>query len=235
MVGPSGARSRMAPVVTARSDQALWAWSSTREDRPAVSAAYLGVKRAADLILALSGIVILLPFWIAIAIAVRVNSPGPIIFRQKRSGQYGVPFQILKFRTMRLDAEEHLAAVLPLNEQTDNSLIRIRFDPRVTTVGKWLRAYSLDETPQLINIVLGQMSLVGPRPISRPIADPRGIWRLDAKPGLTGPWQISGRKDTTCETMLRLDMEYLETRSLRTDLDILLQTVPVVLAAKGAR
>jgi lipopolysaccharide/colanic/teichoic acid biosynthesis glycosyltransferase len=196
---------------------------------------YLVVKRIADVILASAGIVALMPIWLAIALAIRLDSPGRVLFRQKRTGQHGVPFWIWKFRTMRLDAEARLDTVLPLNPEPGHSLIRIPNDPRVTRVGRWLRTYSLDETPQLINILRGEMSMVGPRPISREIADARGLQRLAARPGLTGSWQVSGRKDTDCETMLTLDMEYLECRSLWLDVLILLRTVPVVVGSRGAR
>jgi lipopolysaccharide/colanic/teichoic acid biosynthesis glycosyltransferase len=196
---------------------------------------YLCAKRIADVVVALAGIIALLPIWLLVAAAVRLTSPGPVIFRQKRTGQYGVPFLIWKFRTMRADAETVLEEVLPPDQPTDRGLIQIRDDPRVTRVGRLLRAYSLDETPQLINILLGEMSFVGPRPISRAVDDPRGLRRLAARPGLTGVWQVSGRKDTDCDTMLHLDMGYLERRSLSFDLLILLRTVPVVLLGKGAR
>ena len=203
--------------------------------RPLGRRLYLCVKRVGDVVLSVAGILVLLPLWLPIALAIRLTSPGPIIFRQKRTGQYGVPFLIWKFRTMRADAENVLEDVLPPNQPPDRGLIQIRNDPRVTRIGKLLRAYSLDETPQLINILVGEMSFVGPRPISRNVDDPRGLQRLEARPGLTGLWQVSGRKDTDCETMLRLDMGYLEKRSLALDLVILLRTVPVVLLGKGAR
>jgi lipopolysaccharide/colanic/teichoic acid biosynthesis glycosyltransferase len=199
------------------------------------SATYLQVKRAGDVVMALAGIVMLSPLWFVVAIAIRVTSPGPVFFRQRRAGQYGVPFVILKFRTMLEDAEDRLGNVLPLNKQADHSLIRIANDPRVTRIGRWLRALSLDETPQLLNILRGEMSIVGPRPISRDINDSRGMARLLAKPGLTGMWQVNGRKDTDCEQMLQLDMQYLEQRSLMLDAGILLKTVPVVLCGRGAR
>lgn len=197
------------------------------------SSLYLTVKEAADIIGALCGIILCLPLWIVIAVAIKLDSPGPIVFRQRRPGQWGVPFMISKFRTMRQDAEQQLASVLPLNAERDAALLRIKNDPRVTRVGRILRRLSLDETPQFINVLRGEMSLVGPRPISREIPDPRGLARLDARPGMTGLWQVNGRKDTDCQFMLYKDMEYLQKRSLRTDLAIFGATFTTLL--KGAR
>jgi lipopolysaccharide/colanic/teichoic acid biosynthesis glycosyltransferase len=136
---------------------------------------------------------------------------------------------------MVADAEQQLPDVMHLNEEPSGSLIRIKDDPRLTRVGKFLRATSLDETPQLINVLLGQMSLVGPRPISRPLADSRSPIRLRVMPGLTGLWQISGRKDTGCTFMLDMDLEYICRRSFLYDLWIMLQTVVVVVRGRGAR
>ncbi|NPV45541.1 MAG: sugar transferase [Armatimonadetes bacterium] len=196
---------------------------------------YLAAKRCLDVVGALVGIVLCLPLWVIIAVAIKLDSRGPILFRQYRPGQFGVPFRILKFRTMYQDAEARLNEVLALNKQSDNSLIRIDRDPRVTRVGAILRSLSLDETPQFINVLRGEMSLVGPRPISCHIPDPRGLSRLVARPGLTGLWQVSGRKDTDCDFMLRKDMEYLERRCLALDCSILLATLRAVIRRDGAR
>jgi lipopolysaccharide/colanic/teichoic acid biosynthesis glycosyltransferase len=133
------------------------------------------------------------------------------------------------------DAENRLPEVIHLNQERDGSLIRIKDDPRVTRLGRLLRATSFDETPQFVNVLLGHMSLVGPRPISRPIADKRNPIRLGVLPGLTGLWQISGRKDTGCAYMIGKDLEYICRRSLTYDLWIVLQTVLVVLRRSGAR
>lgn len=196
---------------------------------------YLKVKRAIDVLGALSAIVLCLPLWVLIVIAIKLDSSGPVFFRQRRPGQHGVPFFILKFRTMHKDAEARLAEVLPLNKERDNSLIRVDSDPRVTRVGAVLRMLSLDETPQFFNVLRGEMSIVGPRPISCHIPDPRGLARLEARPGLTGLWQVSGRKDTDCSFMLRKDMEYLERRSLSLDGAIMLATFRALLQRDGAR
>jgi lipopolysaccharide/colanic/teichoic acid biosynthesis glycosyltransferase len=196
---------------------------------------YLIVKRGVDTLGALTGILLCLPLWALMALAIRLDSPGPILFLQRRPGQHGVPFWILKFRTMYQDAEARLNDVLALNKEKNHSLIRIDQDPRVTRVGALLRSLSLDETPQFINVLKGEMSLVGPRPISRPIPDPRGLSRLEARPGLTGLWQISGRKDTDCCFMLEQDMEYLQRRSLSLDVAIMLATIRALLRRDGAR
>ncbi len=196
--------------------------------------AYLVVKRVLDIVVAVVGIIICLPLWALIAIAIKLDSPGPIFFKQIRPGYRGKPFYILKFRTMYQDAERRLKEVMHLNRQRDGTLIRIPNDPRVTRVGRFLRRTSLDETPQLINVLRGEMSLVGPRPISRPIPDPRGTIRLQAMPGITGLWQINGRKETDTEYMLAKDMEYLKRRCLILDLWILLMTIPAALRGNGA-
>jgi len=195
---------------------------------------YSLAKRILDVVISCLAILVCLPLWAAIVIVIRVTSPGPAIFRQWRPGQYGVPFEILKFRTMAVDAEQRLGEVLTLNQQPDHTLIRIKDDPRVTPIGRFLRRTSLDETPQLLNVLRGEMSLVGPRPISRPIPDPRGLWRLQAKPGITGLWQVNGRKDADCEYMLGRDMEYLAHRSLAYDACLVLRTVRAVIWGRGA-
>jgi lipopolysaccharide/colanic/teichoic acid biosynthesis glycosyltransferase len=196
---------------------------------------YRIAKRCLDVIAGLAGIALCLPLWAAIAVAIRLDSKGPVIFKQQRPGLNGVPFTMLKFRTMVKDAEAHLSEVMHLSVEPTGSLIRIKHDPRVTRVGGFLRATSLDETPQLLNVLLGQMSLVGPRPISRPIDDVRNPIRLRVTPGLTGLWQISGRKDTGCAFMLDRDMEYICKRSFLYDLGIILMTVLVVVRGRGAR
>lgn len=206
--------------------------------RPAAEApaspGYLICKRAGDIVAATIGIVLCLPVWIVVAVIIKLDSPGPILFRQRRPGHFGIPFLILKFRTMYRDAEERLDEVLDRNREEDGSLIRVEDDPRVTRVGHWLRKWSIDETPQFINVLRGEMSIVGPRPISRPIPDPRGYLRLDAKPGITGVWQTNGRKLTDCQHMLELDMQYLQDRSLMQDLAIVVRTFSAVLRAEGA-
>lgn len=196
---------------------------------------YLALKGFIDVTGALLGIALCLPLWAILAIAIKLDSPGPVIFRQVRPGQWGQPFVILKFRTMGPDAEKRLDEVMQLNEEENGSLIRVQNDPRVTRLGRILRALSLDETPQFINVLRGEMSLVGPRPISRPIPDPRGLQRLAARPGMTGLWQVNGRKDTDCEFMLEKDMEYLKQRCTELDMRIIAQTAALMFRPRGAR
>lgn len=202
--------------------------------RRAAGASYLLIKRVGDVILATVGILLCLPVWLVVAIAIKLDSPGPIFFRQLRPGHHGIPFFILKFRTMYEDAEDRLDEVLAINKEEDGSLIRVDADPRVTRVGHLLRKWSIDETPQFINVLRGEMSIVGPRPISRPIPDPRGYERLAARPGITGVWQTNGRKLTDCKHMLDLDMKYLEERCLWLDVAIIGRTFAAVLRAEGA-
>jgi lipopolysaccharide/colanic/teichoic acid biosynthesis glycosyltransferase len=195
-----------------------------------------GLVDAIHRLLALVALLVLLPLFVAIAIAVRVDSPGPILFRQVRVGRNGREFVIFKFRTMREDAEDVLRTILHLNEH-DGVLFKIRNDPRVSDVGRWLRRFSLDELPQLWNVVRGEMALVGPRPpLPREVAeyDRRTRRRLDVKPGLTGIWQVSGRSDLPWEEAIRLDLDYVERRSVALDLTILARTVGAVLSGRGA-
>lgn len=195
---------------------------------------YRYAKRCIDIVGALVGIAIALPLCVLIAVVIKLDSKGSIFFYQQRPGRNEIPFTIIKFRTMEQNAESKLHEVKDVADKAD-PLIRVKNDPRVTRVGRLLRRTSLDELPQLINILKGEMSLVGPRPISRPIYDYRNKVRLRVTPGLTGLWQISGRKDRDTDFMLQKDMEYLADRSLTFDLLILTKTVTAVLRADGAR
>jgi exopolysaccharide biosynthesis polyprenyl glycosylphosphotransferase len=176
------------------------------------------------------------PLLLAVALCVRVTSRGPVLFRQVRVGRDGRAFRIFKFRSMYVDAEARLAELRHLNEH-DGVLFKIRDDPRVTRVGRWLRRFSLDELPQLLNVVLGQMSLVGPRP---PLPAEVAVYaddvrrRLAVKPGMTGLWQVSGRSDLPWEEAVRLDLRYVENWSLSLDLVILLRTMTAVVRSSGA-
>jgi lipopolysaccharide/colanic/teichoic acid biosynthesis glycosyltransferase len=200
----------------------------------AESPGYESVKRGIDVVVSVAALLLLLPVFGVIALLIKISSPGPVIFRQKRPGLNGVPFWIYKFRTMVPDAEAKLEQVHDVNNVVD-PLIRVENDPRVTPLGRLLRKTSADELPQLVNVLRGEMSLVGPRPISRPIIDPRNTLRLKVLPGMTGLWQISGRKNGDTNYMLTKDMEYLQMRSLQTDARIVLGTVSAVLRANGAR
>lgn len=181
-------------------------------------------------------VLLISPILAAIALAVRLDSAGPAIFKQVRVGRDGRLFTMYKFRTMRIDAEEIKAALAEQNE-SDGVLFKMRTDPRITRVGEVLRKFSLDELPQLFNVVLGQMSLVGPRPalpveVSQYDVDPRR--RLIAKPGLTGLWQVSGRSDLSWEDSVRLDLHYVDNWSLALDASIMVRTVRAVLGHRGA-
>ncbi|RUL84948.1 sugar transferase [Tautonia sociabilis] len=197
-------------------------------------------KRVMDVVGAGLGLVLLAPLMLAVALVVRLSSPGPILFRQLRLGRGGRPFYVLKFRTMIADAEHRLAELEARNEAAGGVLFKIRRDPRVTPLGAFLRRSSLDELPQLINVLRGDMSLVGPRPLQLrdsyrlEALDPDAFARrLSVMPGITGAWQVGGRSDGT-EGMVRQDIEYITNWSLALDLKILLQTIPAVLSARGA-
>jgi lipopolysaccharide/colanic/teichoic acid biosynthesis glycosyltransferase len=195
-------------------------------------------KRAMDLFFGGIGFLISLPLWVVIALIIKLDSSGPILFKQKRSGKNGRVFTMLKFRSMVIDAEDRFQQLSHLNEETSGLIIKIPNDPRVTSIGKFLRKYSLDEIPQFVNVIMGDMSLIGPRPPSPDEYeryDAQQKRRLEAKPGLTGLWQVSGRKDTDFDFMVQKDLEYIEKQSLGYDLRILLKTIPVVLMGKGAR
>ncbi len=195
------------------------------------------VKRAFDIVVSATALVLLSPALLAIAIAVRLTSPGPAIYRQARRGRGGSTFMINKFRTMYVDAESRRDELLHLNE-VDGPLFKIKGDdPRVTRLGGFLRRWSIDELPQLWNVLRGDMSLVGPRPFVVHEADQITGWglrRLDTTPGITGPWQVLGRNDVAFEEMVKLDYLYATNWSLWWDVRILYQTVLVVLKRKGA-
>jgi exopolysaccharide biosynthesis polyprenyl glycosylphosphotransferase len=196
----------------------------------------LVLKRAMDLALTLLAAPALLLLAGSIALAIRRDSPGPVIFRQLRVGKGGRPFTAYKFRTMVADAEARKAELVALNE-ADGPIFKIRNDPRMTRVGRLLRRTSLDELPQFWNVLRGEMSLVGPRPPTPDEAAHYEEWhrrRLDVTPGLTGLWQVLGRSDTSFDEMVRLDIYYAENWSPGMDLRILLQTIPVVISGKGA-
>ena len=194
------------------------------------------VKRTFDLVVSIVGLVLLSPVLLAIAIAIRLSSRGPVIYRSVRPGMAGRPFFCFKFRTMREHAEQIQAELEPLNE-LDGALFKIRNDPRMTVVGRFLRRFSLDELPQLVNVVRGEMSLVGPRPLPMRDFDRLEEWhkkRYLVLPGITGLWQVSGRAELDFDDLVRLDFLYLERWSIMLDLSILLKTIPAVLTRRGA-
>jgi exopolysaccharide biosynthesis polyprenyl glycosylphosphotransferase len=194
-------------------------------------------KRSFDIVGAAGLLLLTSPLLLIVAIAVKLDSRGPIIFRQIRVGRDSEPFSVLKVRTMVVDAEARLAELRELNE-ADGPLFKMANDPRITRVGRFLRVTSLDELPQLWNVLRGDMSLVGPRPA---LPHETEEWdalltqRLRVKPGITGMWQVSGRSDTSFEDYTRLDLYYVDNWSLATDLAILAKTIPVVLLRKGAK
>jgi lipopolysaccharide/colanic/teichoic acid biosynthesis glycosyltransferase len=205
----------------------------------------LALKRVADVCIASVGIVAISPALLAIAIAIKWDSPGPVLFAQQRVGKDGRPFTFLKFRTMEHgnDPEIHREYVSALIRAEDDELkgengsYKIEADPRVTRFGRILRRTSLDELPQLYNVVVGDMSLVGPRPpidYEVELYGPRERGRLAVLPGMTGLWQVSGRCETTYQEMVDLDLEYIRSWSLLLDLKILYRTVGVVFDRKGA-
>jgi exopolysaccharide biosynthesis polyprenyl glycosylphosphotransferase len=205
-------------------------------DLPHYTGARHVVKRVMDLLVAGVALVVLAPVLGVLALIVHLDSTGPVLFRQERIGKDGSPFAMLKFRSMVADAEARLDALTEKNEGA-GVLFKVKDDPRVTRCGKWMRKYSLDELPQFINVLKGEMSLVGPRP---PLAREVGEYehythrRMLLKPGITGLWQISGRSDLDWDDSVRLDLYYVENWSIMGDLMILWRTFRAVLAPSGA-
>jgi lipopolysaccharide/colanic/teichoic acid biosynthesis glycosyltransferase len=195
---------------------------------------YLVTKRMVDLAVCLVALAIAIPVLALCALAIVIDSPGPVLFAQERTGRDGRRFRMLKLRTMVPDAEERKAELWHLNVLPPPDF-KIPNDPRITRVGRFLRATSLDELPQLLNVLRGDMSLVGPRPTSF-APDTYGLWhthRLDVAPGITGLWQVEGRGVTTFDERLRLDVQYIRRRSLLYDLQLMARTLPVVLRRSG--
>ena len=193
-------------------------------------------KRFFDIVLSLCGLVILSPLFLITAVAIRLDSKGPAFYSQKRIGKNGKPFKMYKFRSMCVDAEQQLERLAALNER-DGPTFKITHDPRVTRVGRFIRKTCIDELPQLINILRGEMSLVGPRPplpneVS--VYTPYQMRRLGVTPGLTCFWQATKGEDTTFEEWVEMDLKYIRERSLKTDIKILFLTVRVVLLGKGS-
>jgi len=205
----------------------------TMKDKPIQSF----IKRFIEINGTLIGLLLISPILIAIAVAIKLTSKGPILFKQKRIGQHGKEFYIYKFRSMFIDAEERLEELKKYNE-TNELMFKMQDDPRITALGKFLRKYSLDEFPQLINVLKGEMSLVGFRPPLPSEVENYKKWhyvRFAMMPGLTGPWQISGRSSIKkFDQVINLEYEYTKNWSLLKDVEILLKTVPVVLFGKDA-
>jgi len=205
-------------------------------DEPELSGGRRVAKMCVDRMAAVLSLVLLMPMLVCIGIAVRLSSRGPAIFRQRRLGLRGREFTMLKFRTMALDAELRRAELASSNSHSNGHIFKVQNDPRVTPLGRWLRRTSLDELPQLVNIALGHMSLVGPRPLPSTDVPYEGDARrrLFVKPGLTGLWQISGRSDLDWDESVRLDLRYVENWSLALDALIIWKTLFAVVKRKGA-
>jgi len=194
-------------------------------------------KRALDITGAIAGLVLLGPLLLITAIAIRIESPGPVLFRQVRVGKRGRLFTMFKFRSMRVTAETEKHALYGNNESVDGVLFKMKRDPRITRVGRLLRRLSVDELPQLLNVLCGDMSIVGPRPaVPTEVAqyDLEARKRLQTKPGLTCLWQISGRSELAFSEQIDLDLRYLQARSLAKDIAIIAKTVPAVITGRGA-
>ncbi|WP_255595825.1 exopolysaccharide biosynthesis polyprenyl glycosylphosphotransferase [Cellulomonas sp. C5510] len=209
-----------------------------RVDLPAFRGHRYVAKRLLDVTGALAALVVLLPVLVAVAVAVKLSSPGPVLYAQRRIGRDGQPFEMLKFRSMVVGAHDRLGEVLAAEGVTDLGLFyKPKNDPRVTRVGRFLRRYSLDELPQLVNVLRGDMSLVGPRPqIEAEVAlyDDRARRRLLVRPGCTGLWQVSGRSDLDPGEGVRMDVAYVENWTLLSDLGILARTAHAMVAGRGA-
>ncbi len=194
------------------------------------------VKRIFDLVVGLVALLLTWPIMLFTAVAIKLDSPGPLIFHQTRVGKWGEHFTCFKFRSMYIDAEERKKELMALNE-ADGPVFKMKHDPRVTRVGRIIRKLSIDELPQIFNVLKGDMSLVGPRPpVPKEVAEYTfdEHRRLDAVPGITGLQQVSGRSDLDFERWVAFDVEYIEKQSFWYDVKILLQTIPAVLLGKGA-
>ncbi|MET9310270.1 sugar transferase [Kribbella sp. NPDC003505] len=205
-------------------------------ERPSVSGGPHLMKAVFDRVVALGIVVVLAPLLIGLALAVKLSSPGPVLFRQQRVGRAGVEFTMLKFRSMYVDAEARLSDLYALSDG-NGVIFKMRNDPRMTPLGRWIRRFSLDELPQLFNVLRGDMSLVGPRP---PLAEEVALYAADdsrrmlVKPGMTGLWQVSGRSDLSWDESVRLDLRYVDNWSMTLDLLILWKTVRAVFYGAGA-
>jgi exopolysaccharide biosynthesis polyprenyl glycosylphosphotransferase len=198
------------------------------------------MKRAMDVVLSFIGLVVFAPFFVLFAILIKLDSPGPVLFRQVRMGASEKPFRMLKFRTMVCEADARKAELAPLNQHAvrgDGRMFKIADDPRVTRLGRFLRRYSLDELPQLLNVLRGEMTLVGPRPLILDEDQHVEHWarrRLDLKPGMTGLWQVLGASEIPFEEMTKLDYLYVTNWSLREDIRLIMLTLPALTRARAA-
>ncbi len=195
------------------------------------------VKRLVDMIFSALALLVLSPLFLLVAALIKIEDRGPVFFAQRRVGKWGREFKMFKFRSMCVDAEQRLSTILKNNRHATGVTFKIKEDPRVTHVGRLLRKFSVDEFPQFYNVLIGDMSLVGPRPpLPREVAkySPTDRRRLEATPGLTCFWQIGGRAEIDFPEQLQLDVQYIESQSFWLDLKILFKTVPAVLLGRGA-
>jgi len=195
------------------------------------------LKRFLDILFSLLALIILSPLFLVLAILIKLTSPGPIFFVQVRIGQYGRSFCFFKFRSMYIDAEQRKQELMAQNESADGVIFKMKNDPRITPIGRIIRKTSMDELPQFLNVLFGDMSLVGPRPPVPSEVKEYSIEarkRLNVKPGLTCLWQVSGRSDIPFKEQVKLDKEYISSRSLKSDFLILLKTIPAILSGRGA-
>ena len=204
--------------------------------RTAIRMSYV-FKRFIDIVLSIIAIAVFSPVFLITGLLVKITSPGPIIFWQVRVGRYGRHFKFYKFRSMYVDAEARKAELLKHNESGDGVIFKMKRDPRITPVGRFIRKFSIDELPQLFNVIMGDMSLVGPRP---PLPSEVRTYsleerkRLNITPGITCLWQVSGRSELPFSKQIALDKEYIASRSAWKDFLILLKTIPAILTGKGA-
>lgn len=223
---------------------AIWPGIATAIHKPIhvarvgrASIRYPAIKRALDITASAIGLVLLSPLFLLLALVIRLDSPGPLLFSQTRVGERGREFRCWKFRSMHVDAQQRREALEESNEMRGGTTFKIKNDPRITRLGRFIRKASIDELPQLWNVLNGDMSLVGPRPpLPAEVArySLRAWQRLAVKPGITCIWQVNGRSDLPFEEQLRLDLRYIRDRSMWLDLKLLLQTIPAVLLARGA-
>jgi exopolysaccharide biosynthesis polyprenyl glycosylphosphotransferase len=205
---------------------------------PVLSSSMVAAKRVLDILGSIGLIILFSPVMLATAIAIKVDSKGPIFFHQARAGRRNRSFKLIKFRSMYLDAEERKAEYDRMNESEDGVMFKIREDPRVTRVGRVIRRFSIDELPQLFNVLKGDMSLVGPRPLifreAEALEERWHLRRSELRPGITGPWQVYGRSQSPFQEMVRFDYQYVAGWSLARDIELLLETLPAVLSGRGA-
>lgn len=215
-------------AVRARFKQKAWAFTVKNSYR---------LKRLLDIVVSLAALVALSPVFLVTALAIRICSPGPVFFAQTRVGRYGRHFKFYKFRSMYIDAEERKSQLMANNQSADGVIFKMKNDPRITPIGKFIRRMSIDELPQLVNVLKGDMALVGPRPpvpseVKEYTLEDRK--RLNVIPGITCIWQVSGRSDIPFHEQVRLDKEYIQHNGVWTDIKLLFKTVPAILTGKGA-